>query len=99
MMTSFNRALWKEDADLEKQRDLITSKTPEDEIRKLYPFRAKVLTKCPAYGVKEGEMLEYARVKSAVSIFPIECVLDYGKEGICPRKLQVNSTEVQLLEV
>ena len=98
MLKTFDRREWREDMTMESERNRVTSKTPPDDLRKLFPFKVRVLTACKAYGTNPGEVIEYARTKPIPSYFPIECLMDVGREGICPRRVQMNSTEVQLLE-
>ncbi len=98
MLTTFDRSFWHELAWEENARRLLTTNSPEDEVRKLFPFKGVVLTPCMAYGVKKGDVLQYARTRHEVSTFPIECAFRTESSGSTLRVMSFKSEEVQLLE-
>lgn len=99
MLKTFNKAEWMEDPLLEAARNQITSKTPPEELRRLFPFKAIVTKRCVTYLLEEGAVVEYARARCAPGYFPIEGLAHVGQEGIMPKKICLNSEEAQLMEV
>lgn len=99
MLQTFDRTNWKEDPAAERERDTLNGETPPEILRRLYPFKARALKKCHAYGIEEGQLLEYARARMVPQFYPIEAVINTGNPKISPRKACMDSLEVVLLEV
>ena len=99
MQTSFNPLEWKEDSGEEFSRMRITGETPEEELRRLYPFQAVLKKDCKSYGLEEGMILNYARVKLIPQFYPIEAVIYTGNPKIAPKTVILTSTEAQVREV
>jgi hypothetical protein len=99
VLNTFDRTLWQEDMVEDWRRRGLTTTSPEPEIRRLFPFKALVLTPCLAYNIKKGEIIPFARTRHEVSIYPIEAAMPSSYPGSVMRIMAFNSTEVQLLEV
>lgn len=103
MLTTFNTADWKDPADLDQQIENLrtsASVTPA-ELRAMFPYKGIALKRLIPYGVPEGAVLSYIRVKHEPSLYPLIGLIGVAGEtewGTFPRKMILDSTEVQLVE-
>ncbi len=95
MLTTFNRTDWKEDSGDEWKRDHLTAAMPQEELRRLFPYKARIIKTCPVYKLTEGQEVEFARTTQVVKYFPIECVIEATSD---PRRIMLNSDEAEVME-
>lgn len=103
MLATFKQDEWKEPADIDQQVEILRTQphTPE-EIRKLFPFKGIAKKRLIPYGIPEGSVLEYIRVKHEPSLYPFVGLIGVAGDtqwGTSPRRLILDSTELQLVEV
>ena len=98
MLTSYDRTQWKEDVTEVWDRDRIHAKSSEPTVRKHYPYKAIIKKSNPAYNLKAGDIISYARTRHVPQYYPIEAVT-YGLEGKGFRILYFNSEEAQVMEI
>ena len=100
MLTTFNRAEWREDPAEERKRNVELDKLSPAEMRKLFPYQAVTTRRSIAYQIPEGEIIKFARTRNEMGFFSIEGVIGVGDAfGKYPRKIHLSGEEVQLLEV
>ena len=103
MLTTFKRDEWVEPYDIDRTIEDIRLKgepTP-DELRKIFPFRGIALKRLLPYGIPEGTVLQYIRVKHEPSLYPIVGIIGVAGEtawGNYPRRLILDSNELQIVE-
>lgn len=102
MLTTYNKDAWREDQDTERKTDaLISAKTSDAELRALFPFKGIAKKRLVPYGIPEGAVIPYVRVKHEVSLYPMVGAIGCGGQGMewgGPRRLILDSNEIQLVE-
>lgn len=103
MLTTFKADEWKEPADIDQAIETMRTTTPTVEaLRALFPFRGIAKKRLLPYGIPEGTVLEYIRVKHEPSLYPFVGIIGVAGEtqwGNYPRRLILDSTELQVVEV
>ena len=101
MQTSYTPTDWHEDDFESRLRSELNKASAPGLVRKLYPLRAKLLSKDGAYGFPTGHIFQYARTKDKLSTFPIEmCVLHEPRNGgywNCTIIQHYKSVEVEIM--
>lgn len=101
MLTTYNKDTWTEEPDTERRLTaLIDARTPDAELRKLFPYKGIAKKRLIPYGIPEGSVLPYIMVKHEVSLYPLVGAIGVGghNEWGGPRRLILDSSEVQLVE-
>lgn len=103
MLTTLERSEWKEEPDIDQQIEILQHSNPKPEdVRKLFPYKGIALKRLLPYGIPEGAVLDYIRVKHEPSLYPMVGLIGVAGEtdwGHHPRRLILDSSEVQLVEV
>ena len=103
MLTTFKADEWKEPADLDQRIEAMRTTAPTVEaLRALFPFRGIAKKRLLPYGIPEGAVLEYIRVKHEPSLYPFVGIIGVAGEtqwGAYPRRLILDSNELQVVEV
>ena len=98
MITTTDRNLWKEDEAEEKSRGEVQACTLPQVLRKLYPFKVKLLKNVMYRDlIQAGDVIQYARVKQTPAFYPIEAVIFDQNGG--KRMVFMNSSEGEVWEV
>ena len=98
MVTTTDRNLWKEDEAESRSREEVQSCTLPQVLRKLYPFKVKLLRNVMYRDlIQAGDVIQYARVKQTPAFYPIEAVI-FDKNG-GKRMVFMNSSEGEVWEV
>ena len=98
MVTTTDRNLWKEDEAESRSREEVQSCTLPQALRKLYPFKVKLLRNVMYRDlIQAGDVIQYARVKQTPAFYPIEAVI-FDKNG-GKRMVFMNSSEGEVWEV
>ena len=103
MLTTFKADEWKDPADLDQQiENLKTAAPTPEQVRAMFPFRGIAKKRLLPYGIPEGAVLEYIRVKHEPSLYPFVGLIGVAGEtqwGNYPRRLILDSNELQVVEV
>ena len=103
MLMTFKADEWKEPADVDQQIEAMRTAAPTAEaLRALFPFRGIAKKRLLPYGIPEGAVLEYIRVKHEPSLYPFVGIIGVAGEtqwGNYPRRLILDSNELQVVEV
>jgi hypothetical protein len=98
MLTTFDRSAWREDAEEERERSTLHLQSPEEMVRKHFPYKVILTHACKIYGFKEGDVLPYARTRHELQYYPIQAIT-YGIHASSTRLLYLASDEAILMEV
>ena len=102
MLTTFKQDEWKEPADVDQRIETFKVCNPSvDEVRKLFPFKGIAKRRLLPYGIPEGAVLQYIRVKHEPSLYPFIGMIGVAGEtgwGEYPRRLVLDSNEIQVIE-
>jgi len=102
MLTSFERKDWKDPDDIDQVIENLRHGTPSaTELRRWFPFKGIARKRLTPYGVPEGAILQYVRLKHEPCLYPIVGIIGVGGDtqwGNFGRKLILNSDEVQVVE-
>lgn len=102
MLTTFKQDEWKDPADLDHQIEVLKTSNPTPEqVRALFPYRGVARKRLIPYGIPEGAVIPYIRVKHEPSIYPFIGIIGVGDAmqwGTYPRRLILDSNEIQLIE-
>ncbi len=102
MLATFKRDEWKEPANIDEQVERLRSTTASpEELRAVFPFRGIALKRLVPYGIPEGSVLEYVRVKHEPSLYPFIGLIGVPGQmewGNYPRRLILDSLEIQVVE-
>lgn len=103
MLTTFKVDEWKEPIDIDQQIENMRTNgsVTQEQVRALFPYRGVAKKRLVPYGIPEGAVLEYIRVKHEPSLYPFVGIVGVCGEtqwGAYPRRLVLDSNEIQLVE-
>ena len=104
MLQTFNQAEWRDPIDMDHQIENMraSGRVTHDELRAMFPYMGIAKKRLLPYGIPEGAVLQYIRVKHEPSLYPFIGMIGLGGDtqwGNYPRRLILDSNEIQLVEV
>lgn len=104
MLTTFNSQDWKDPADIDTRIENMRANgsVSYSEVRALFPYRGIVRKRLLPYGIPEGSILEFVRVKHEPSLYPFIGIIGVAGDtqwSNYPRRLIMDSNELQLVEI